>query len=759
MSVPTPEENHGLDGSDRTTLGAFVDQESRHETEDGELGDSLEHQMLRIAQEAYSTSNTYVAGSLRSAWNRSYAAFGNRHNDGSKYRSPQYAGRSKLFRPKTRIAIRKKMREAAAAMFSSGDVVSIEPQNEANREQEISAELKQEIMNYRLRNKSFRSGVPWFLTAMGALQDAQIVGICTSKQTWRFVEDDSGEIVEDKPDIQLFPPENVILDPNCDWRNPAQTASYIGLRHLMTVDDAWDLVNDWDRSTGSRVPWYTDLKKSEFRAKARSSAPSDTQGTRTSREGGRDPSGQATKSFGRVQLIEWFIRRGRSSYVFWTLDTDTMLSEPASVREIYPEQRGARPIVIGYGAIEAHKVFPMSPVESWQPLQQEINDTVNLRLDHMKNIISPPSLVRRGRKVDLNAVQARGPNRIILVDNIEEDVKSMPMADTPQGAFVENNYLNADMDDLTGSMNMGTVQTNQALNETVGGMSLIAGDSASMSEFDLHVFVETWVQQTLAQVNRLIEMYEDDATVLAVCGEKAKLFQKYGVNDITDKLLETDTELTIKAGIGASSMPGQRLQKFQMASQIAGQILQPFVEGGLVQPPRPKVKELIDHIFGDAGFKEASTRFFHPIDDDQPPPPPAPPQPSPDAQMKVQADLQKTQMKLQADAMELKVKQDQFAMEMEDNAREREQQAMSDRMRAMTDIGRQIQEQQRDRARAEMDREYQMTDLAVKDRQERTRAQLDTMTTLLKSRIDAAAKVAVAEKTAKLKPKPAPRKA
>src|SRR5207245_2544061 len=104
-----------------------------------------------------------------------------------------------------------------------------------------------------------------------------------------------------------------------------------------------------------------------------------------------------------------------------------------------PEQKGERPIVIGVGAIEAFKVHPMSPVESWAPLQQEVNDAANLRLDHMKQIVSPPTLVKRGKKVDLKAVQGRGPNRVIMVDD-PDDVSTMPMSDTPQGAFQENNY-------------------------------------------------------------------------------------------------------------------------------------------------------------------------------------------------------------------------------------------------------------------------------------------------------------------------------
>jgi hypothetical protein len=73
-----------------------------------------------------------------------------------------------------------------------------------------------------------------------------------------------------------------------------------------------------------------------------------------------------------------------------------MLSTPVQTADAYPEQGGARPVVIGFGAIEAFRPYPMSPVESWQPLQLELNDQANLRLDHLKQCIAPPALVKRG---------------------------------------------------------------------------------------------------------------------------------------------------------------------------------------------------------------------------------------------------------------------------------------------------------------------------------------------------------------------------
>jgi hypothetical protein len=50
-----------------------------------------------------------------------------------------WVGRSKTFRPKTRSAIRKILASAAKALFGTGDVVAIAPENDADQAQTISA--------------------------------------------------------------------------------------------------------------------------------------------------------------------------------------------------------------------------------------------------------------------------------------------------------------------------------------------------------------------------------------------------------------------------------------------------------------------------------------------------------------------------------------------------------------------------------------------------------------------------------------------
>jgi hypothetical protein len=122
------------------------------------------------------------------------------------------------------------------------------------------------------------------------------------------------------------------------------------------------------------------------------------------------------------------------------------------------------------------------------------------------------------------------------------------------------------------------VQTNRSLNETVGGMKLLARRCQHVADFDLEVFVETWAEPTLFQVLRLEEYYESDAKVLEIAGERAQLYEKFGVNEITDEMLLAESTLTIKVGVGSSNDPQQRLQNFMMAAGALQQIFMPFAK-------------------------------------------------------------------------------------------------------------------------------------------------------------------------------------
>lgn len=699
--IPSPDVSRPVDGSDRATIGMtghgfldeLFDRSISNESGSGPgLANLSDDKMLKMAQEAAAQAQTYVQQTVRAYWARSYKAFHNKHFDGSKYHSPEYRGRSKLFRPKTRTAVFKKMATAAQALYSTSDVISVTAQDEADDYQVASAQLKQEILNYRFSRVSRRNGIPWFLISMGAVQTAMLTGLIISKQTWVYNEDhpDSENpnmpgltgrpVLEDRPDIQLLPPENVLFDPNCDWTRPAQGSQYVIIRYPMSVDEAWGMIERGTRA--GDVQFHSDLTRQDVASCQQTIGPADTAGARVAREGGRDPKQQASGSFGRVWLFEVFMRIGNLDVVFWTLDNRRVISNVVPVRRAYPAFGGERPVVIGYGSLEAFRPMPMSPVESWQQMQMEQNDQVNLRLDHMKNVVTPPAKVVRGKNVDLNQVQARGPNRVVMV-NDSGDVDYWIPPDLPQSAYVENNVLTADFDSLAGVFDASSVNTNRQLNETVGGMRLLANSVNPTADFELNILVETWAEPVLWQIMKLEEMYENDAVVLSLCGQKARLWERFGIDKITDELLNLDTTLTIKLGVGATNLPHEKIQKFSMAWGTASQALAPFVQAGQIKAPRPKVKEIINTIFGSAGFTDGGERFFEDLDMiDQMPPPQqqGDPKAAADAQAKneqAQVSREKAQLDFQSKMAGLEQKK-----------RETIARINTEHMRALAEIGR-----------------------------------------------------------------------
>lgn len=76
---------------------------------------------LARAREGYEQSSDYFDEHYRQQQEKNVANFMSRHPKGSKYHSEAYRSRSRLFRPKTRSAIRGAEANLADAMFATLD--------------------------------------------------------------------------------------------------------------------------------------------------------------------------------------------------------------------------------------------------------------------------------------------------------------------------------------------------------------------------------------------------------------------------------------------------------------------------------------------------------------------------------------------------------------------------------------------------------------------------------------------------------------
>jgi len=227
---------------------------------------------LQLIREAEDQALLYVAQANRKAWSQSLRAFHNEHYVGSKYTRPEWRGRSRLFVPKTRGAVRKDNAAVTASLFNSIDSITCLPGNEADPRQKAAASIMQQLVNYRTNRANEHAAFPWFMISVGARQDALLTGICVSKQCWkhefrktgeeRISEDDgTGLFVEktrdvyemtvDRPDMMLVPPENIVIDPGANWLNPAQTSSYFIIKWPMTIEEIkakqYSPLNPWNQ--------------------------------------------------------------------------------------------------------------------------------------------------------------------------------------------------------------------------------------------------------------------------------------------------------------------------------------------------------------------------------------------------------------------------------------------------------------------------------------------------------------------------------
>ncbi|MDH5451737.1 MAG: hypothetical protein OEX14_00140, partial [Paracoccaceae bacterium] len=590
----------------------------------------VEPDWLSIAKSSYEDSTQFIDTSLRARWESNERAFQGRHPSGSKYHSDTYKHRSKLFRPKTRTTIRQGEAAAAASFFSNEDVISVNPLDDNNVEAKASAAINKELLQYRLTTPNQRIGIPWFLTCVGAYQESEKYGVVCSKQWWEYrerkekvevplIDPVSGQpvidaatgqpimtiqektvIERDRPRIDLIPLENIRIDRGADWRDPINTSPYVIIKHPMYVHEVEERMSAPDPKTG-QPPWKR-LAAGDLKAAA---GDNELDSTRSFREDGRQDSRDSETAIDEYSIVwvhENIVRWNGRDWVYYTAGTRAMLSDPVLLEEVYLHAKdGDRPLVMGYCVLEAHKTYPSGKPQLVEGLQQEANELVNLRLDNVKLALNKRYKVKRGRQVDLRSLLRNAPGSVTLVNEMD-DVDVIETRDVTSSAYAEQDRINVDFDDIIGAFTPGSVQTNRQMNETVGGMEMLSGAANLLGELDLRVFAETWVEPVLRQALKMEQAYETDTTLLALAGQNANIYQRFGINEITDGLLSQDLTVRVNVGIGATD-PKQRLMKFRVATETLGSIMGP----GMVQ--QLNMDEVIKEVFGALGYRDGS-RFF-----------------------------------------------------------------------------------------------------------------------------------------------------
>lgn len=547
---------------------------------------------LELAKEAFEASSAYIDSNWKADWEYSLRAFRNEHAAGSKYLSDDYKSRSRLFRPKTRTIIRKNEAAGAVALFSNMEVVNLQPGNPDDVMSVASAAAMKEILEYRLTKT-----IPSFQVCLGGLQDAQVTGTVCSYQYWEYERRADGSKVKDQPCIELRPIENIRLDGGASWLDPVGTTPYFCDIIPMYVCDVRAMMKNVDDKTG-KPKWKTFDDTIILKAK-----PDQIDSTRQARLGKvQDPHQEETgiKSFDVVWVMRWFMRDSQGEdQTFYTLGTEELLTEARPLADVY--FHGKRPYVIGYAVLETHKTLKNGLPMLTRPLQQETNDVANQRLDNVKFVLNKRWLVARGRQVDVQSLVRNVPGGVTLVTDPKNDVQESNWPDVTSSAYVEHDRLNSEFDDLAGNFSPSTKVANNAVNDTLGGSRMASQGAGMMSDYLLRTVIETWWEPVLRQLILLEQHYETDEIILGVCANKAQLFQKFGISQITDMMLMNEINVTVNVGMGSSN-PKERQQNFLAATSAAIQLVG-------TAPPGANVQEMIKEIYSNAGYRDGS-RFF-----------------------------------------------------------------------------------------------------------------------------------------------------
>ncbi len=561
----------------------------------GELPDFLQR-----AKDAYAFSTSYMDSNLRKPLDDSLRAFNNQHPADSKYNSETFKRRSNLYRPKTRSVIRKNEAALAGALFSNFDLLNTEPVDPSSKQETVSAAVMKELLQERLT-----VDIPWFKVAIGGFQDAQVQGVVGAHIYWKHrTRNDrtQGHVpIEDKPCVDLIPRENIRFDPSADWTDPIHTSPYVIHLIPMYVCDVKERMDSPDPK-GQR--WHELSDAILFSAKT-----GDDDSSRAARlKMPQDPAQQdrTISDYDVVWVHRHIHRWAGEDWEFYTLKSEYMLTDPAPLSDNV--WHGMRPYELGCAVLETHTTSPSSIPTLTREVQDGINDVSNQRSDNVKFVLNKGYLVKRGKNVDTASLVRNVPGRVTMVDDTEKDVKEQTWTDVTQSAYLEQDRLNADFDELAGNFSPTQVAQQRTARESFRTMNAVQSPALMITEYSIKTYTETFLLPVLRQVVLLEQYYESDAKMIGIAGEKAKVAQRFGQDDATDALLEERMTVTLNLGMGATN-PDTKLQRFMNAIGAYQKI-------AIKPPPGIDMKEILKEFLALSGYRDAQ-RFMGDQDPDK----------------------------------------------------------------------------------------------------------------------------------------------
>lgn len=564
-------------------------------------GELVDERWLSLQRNAWHQSDDWFNTVFRRRLEKNLAHYKSQHAPGSKYNREEFRKRSRMFRPKTRTAIRKFVASGIRAFFSTIDVMTCEPTKPQDPESNLAATIHEEVLNWRLTNS-----VPWYKIVVAALTEVGINGVVFSKSYWDYEEEEQEitrtvrgpngvkshrefvtYVKNDRPNVRLVPLENIRISPSADWMDPIASTPYIIEERPYYISD---LLHRMD--TSKMIPYRRNIEPKEIRKGERL----DFDSLRSAREDSYDryaeTFGSDDEEFGIVWVRECIVKQDGMDWYYETVGDNLLISDPIPLSRISKIGRGYR---MGNIEIEPHTLHPAGTSDLAEAIQTEANEVVNTRLDNVKLSMTGRFIVRRGSQTDIRSLMRNIPGSVTYSQNTN-DVREFRAPEVSRSSYEEQDRLNLDMDDLLGSFSQSTVQSNRALNETVGGMNMLRESANEIPEMQIRNFSETWYEPTLRDLLKLEANYESDKNVIELAGDKVGK----NLND-TFRIMQRPAKVTVNVGFG-NTHPLMRLEKLKMGLST----IEALVPGTL---GKADAKEISNEVFGALGYKDGS-RFL-----------------------------------------------------------------------------------------------------------------------------------------------------
>lgn len=578
---------------------------------------------IDTAREAYTASYNYYEVTMMRQHQDNLDNFQSRHPADSRYHGDMYRYRSRLFKPKTRIASRQLEEDAAEMFFGTDDLVSIKPVNINSKEDQFAADVQEHLVQ-----KHLDESLSYFEMTLGGVQDAFKQGDVVSGVGWESAEQEkdrerdlttfdgeSGDMLWEagdtyaepvmeynRPTFRLIPIENIHLDPGFVWNDPIGTSPYIiedMPMHIQKVQER--MAEPGQEPQGNQwkhVPTTVLLSATQ--------ATDSQESIRAKRQGDTlDPlSSNAYRTVEDHMIV--MVRRvildvDGEDWLYYMVGNEALLSEPVPLLEVAPWLKpGERDYQWGYAGIETHRTYKSAPAEWLKDLQAAANIEHNARSDNIALALNKRYKVKRNAVKDFASLRMSVPGGIYEVDDMA-DVEPEQWSDIGGSSFYNEDRLVNDFDALGGSFDQGSVASQRNMNETVGGMRMMQQRTGKARSYMLLTITVTWWQKVMDALHRMVIEYSTEDEVIDAVDELLADDEPVpGVQPLD--LLKVKCRVKINMRLGSDPMS-------RMNNLMA--IIANFADSPVAQ--RLDWDELFKEGAGAAGFGDGD-RFMMPVD-------------------------------------------------------------------------------------------------------------------------------------------------